>query len=126
MGGYVDTVELDMYVRGWFGLCRGVRRRRNGAKKACKSYGCRLVMIEVVPRDLMVFLYKCRDGKHVVLLPIDIESTSCFYILRGKVEKIPNTMIEQGGIAIEGDALKNTFCITRLRGKEKIIVTHLH
>jgi hypothetical protein len=83
-------------------------------------------MIEVVPRDLMVFLYECRDGRHAVLLPIDIESTSCFYILRGKVEKVPNTMIVQGGIAIEGDALKNTFCITRLRGKEKIIVTHLH
>ena len=132
---YIDTVELDGYVREWFGLCRGVRRRRNavggvanrrGAKKACKSYGCRLVMIEVVPRDLMVFLYECRDGKHVVLLPIDIESTSCFYFLHGKVEKIPNTMIEENGIAIEGDALKNTFCITRLRGKEKTVVTHLY
>jgi len=83
-------------------------------------------MIEVVPRDLMVFLYECRDGKHVVLLPIDIESTSCFYFLRGKVEKIPNTMIEENGIAIEGDTLKNTFCITRLRGKEKTVVTHLY
>jgi len=78
-------------------------------------------MIEVVPRDLMVFLYECRDGKHAVLLPIDIESTSCFYILHGKVEKIPNTMIVQGGIAIEGDTLKNTFCITCLNKKTAIV-----
>jgi len=130
MGGYVDTVELDGYVREWFGLCRGGRRRRNaaggvanrrGAKKACKSYGCRLVMIEIVPRDLMVFLYECRDGKHVVLLPIDIECTSCFYFLRGRMERIPQILIEQDGIAIEGDTLKSTFCITRL-SREKAIV----
>jgi len=135
MGGYIDTVELDGYVRGWFGLCRGVRRRRNAAggvanrrraKKACKSYGCRLVMIEIVPRDLMVFLYECRDGKHVVLLPIDIECTSCFYFLRGRMERIPQILIKQSGIAIEGDALKSTLCITRLRGKEKTVVTHLY
>jgi hypothetical protein len=135
MGEYIDTVELDWYVRDWFGLCRGGRRRRNAAggvanhrraKKTCKSYGCRLVMIEIVPRDLMVFLYECKDGKHVVLLPIDIECTSCFYFLLGKMEKIPNTMLEENGIAIEGDTLKNTFCITRLRGKEKTVVTHLY
>jgi len=83
-------------------------------------------MIEIVPRDLMVFLYECRDGKHVVLLPIDIECTSCFYFLRGSMERIPQILIEQEGIAIEGDTLKSTFCITRLRGKEKTVVTHLY
>ena len=37
MGGYIDTVELDMHVREWFGLCRGVRRRRNAVGGSAKS-----------------------------------------------------------------------------------------
>lgn len=78
-------------------------------------------MIEIVPRDLMVLLYECRDGKHVVLLPIDIKHTSCFYFLHGRMEKIPQILIEQEGIAIEGDALKNTFCITCLSRKKAIV-----
>jgi hypothetical protein len=90
-------------------------------------------MIEVVPRDLMVFLYECRDGRHVVLLPIDIESTSCFYFLFDKetknvreMKEIPQDMLESSGIVIEKDALMYTRCITRLIGKEKTVVTHLY
>jgi len=37
------------------------------------------------------------------------------------MEKIPNSIIEESGIAIEGDTLKNTFCITCLSKKTAIV-----
>jgi hypothetical protein len=37
------------------------------------------------------------------------------------MERIPHSLIEDFGIRIEGDALKNTFCVTCLT-KEKAIV----
>jgi hypothetical protein len=104
MSEYVDTVELDRLIR---------RKRR--------LWGCRLIRIEVRSGGLMEFVYHCSDGVHDFLVPIDLLRTSCFYFLHGRMEKIPNSIIEQEGIAIEGDTLKNTFCITCLT-KEKAIV----
>jgi len=101
---YVDTVELD----------RLIRRKR-------KLWGCKLVRIEVRPGGLMEFVYSCYDGIHDFLMPIDPLKTSCFYFLHGRMERIPNSMIEQEGIAIEGDTLKNTFCVTCLSRKAAIV-----
>jgi hypothetical protein len=104
MSEYIDTVELDKYIR---------RKKR--------LWGCRLIRIEVRSGGLMEFAYACGDGVHDFLVPIDLGRTSCYYFLHGRMERIPQALIEQDGIAIEGDALKNTFCVTCL-GREKAIV----
>jgi hypothetical protein len=104
MSEFIDTVELDRLIR---------RRKR--------LYGCRLIRIEVRPGGLMEFVYHCSDAIHDFLVPIDLVRTSCYYFLHGKMERIPHSIIEQNGILIEGDTLKNTFCITCLT-KEKAIV----
>jgi len=104
MSEYIDTVELDKIIR---------RRKR--------LYGCRLIRIEVRPGGLMEYAYHCSDAIHDFLVPIDLDRTSCFYFLHGRMERIPHSIIEQNGITIEGDTLKNTFCITCLT-KEKAIV----
>ena len=101
---YIDTVELDKLIR----------RRK-------KLYGCKLIRVEVRSGGLMEFVYACGDGIHDFLTPIDLGRTSCFYFLHGRMERIPSSMIEESGIAIEGEALRNTFCITCL-SKEKAIV----
>ena len=101
---YIDIRELDSYIR---------RKRR--------LWGCRLVRIEVRPGGLMEFVYACGDGIHDFLMPIDLGRTSCFYFLHGRLEQIPHSMIEETGIAIEGDALRNTFCITCLSRKAAIV-----
>ncbi len=101
---YIDTVELDRLIR---------RKRR--------LWGCRLIRIEVRPGGLMEYAYHCSDAIHDFLIPIDLSKTSCYYFLHGRMERIPHTMLEENGIAIEGDTLKNTFCITCLT-KEKAIV----
>ena len=100
----VDTRDLDFYIR---------RKKR--------LWGCRLIRIEVRPPGLMEFVYHCSDAIHDFLVPIDTSRTSCYYFLHGRMEQIPNSIIEQNGIAIEGDTLKNTFCVTCLT-KEKAIV----
>jgi hypothetical protein len=69
----------------------------------------------------MEFAYACYVGIHDLLVPIDLSKTSCYYFLHGRMKRIPNSIIEDFGIAIEGDALRNTFCITCLT-KEKAIV----
>ena len=104
MSEYIDTVELDRLIR---------RKKR--------LWGCRLVRIEVRPGGLMEYAYHCSDAIHDFLIPIDLGRTSCFYFLHGRMEQIPHSIIEQEGILIEGDTLRNTFCITCL-GKEKAIV----
>ena len=101
---YVDTIELDRLIR---------RKRR--------LWGCRLIRIEVRSGGLMEFVYSCYDGIHDFLVPIDLGRTSCFYFLHGRMEQIPRSMIEHEGIAIEGDALRNTFCITCLSRKTAIV-----
>ena len=101
---YIDTIELDMLIR-----------RRKGL------YGCKLIRIEVRPGGLMEYAYHCSDGIHDFLIPVDLGKTSCYYFLHGRMERIPHGLIEDFGIAIEGDTLKNTFCITCL-SKEKAIV----
>ena len=103
MSEFIDTVELDKIIR---------RRKR--------LYGCRLIRIEVRSGGLMEFVYHCSDAIHDFLAPIDLDKTSCYYFLHGRMEKIPHSIIEQEGILIEGDTLKNTFCITCLT-KEKAI-----
>ena len=103
----VDTVELD----------RLIRRKE-------KLYGCRLVRIEVLPSGLMEFAYACYVGIHDLLVPIDLSKTSCYYFLRGRMERIPQALIEDFGIAIEGGALKNTFCITCL--EKKVAIVHVY
>ena len=65
--------------------------------------------------------YHCSDAIHDFLIPIDLGRTSCYYFLHGRMERIPNSMIEESGIAIEGDALKNTFCITHLAKRKPIV-----
>jgi hypothetical protein len=104
MSEYIDTVELDRLIR---------RKRR--------LWGCRLIRIEVRTGGLMEYAYHCSGAIHVFLIPIDLSKTSCYYFLHGRMERIPHTMLEENGIAIEGDTLKNTFCITCLT-KEKAIV----
>ncbi len=101
---YIDTVELDRLIR---------RRKR--------LWGCRLIRIEVRTGSLMEFVYHCSDAIHDFLIPIDLSKTSCYYFLHGRMERIPHTMLEENGITIEGDTLKNTFCVTCL-SKEKAIV----
>jgi len=104
MSEFIDTIELDKIIR---------RRKR--------LWGCRLIRIEVRPGGLMEYAYHCSDAIHDFLVPIDLDRTSCFYFLHGRMERIPHSIIEQNGITIEGDTLKNTFCITCLT-KEKAIV----
>ena len=103
-GEYIDTIELDRFIR---------RKKR--------LWGCRLIRIEVRPGGLMEFAYHCSDAIHDFLIPIDLGKTSCYYFLHGRMERIPHSIIEENGILIESDALKNTFCITCL-SKEKAIV----
>jgi len=69
----------------------------------------------------MEFVYHCSDAIHDFLVPIDLGRTSCYYFLHGRMERIPNSLIEDFGIRIERDTLRNTFCITCL-SKEKAIV----
>jgi hypothetical protein len=98
---YIDTIGLDRFIR---------RRKR--------LWGCKLIRVEVRPGGLMEYAYACGDGIHDFLIPIDLGKTSCYYFLHGRMERIPNSIIEENGIAIEGDTLRNTFCITCLsRGK---------
>jgi len=101
---YIDTIELDRLIR---------RKKR--------LWGCRLIRVEVRPGGLMEYAYHCSDAIHDFLVPIDISKTSCYYFLHGRMERIPNSIIEESGIAIEGDTLRNTFCVTCLT-KEKAIV----
>jgi hypothetical protein len=104
MSEYIDTVELDKIIR---------RRKR--------LYGCRLIRIVVRSGGLMEYVYHCSDAIHDFLVPIDLGRTSCYYFLHGRMERISHSIIEESGIVIEGDTLKNTFCITCLT-KEKAIV----
>jgi len=104
MSACVDTVELDKIIR---------RRKR--------LWGCRLVRIKVRPGGLIELVYSCYDGIHDFLVPIDLGRTSCYYFLHGGIEQIPHSIIEQNGILIEGDALRNTFCITCLNKKVAIV-----
>ena len=101
---YVDTIELDRLIR---------RKKR--------LWGCKLIRIEVRPGGLMEFAYHCSDAIHDFLIPIDLGRTSCYYFLHGRMERIPNSLIEDFGIRIEEDTLRNTFCVTCL-SKEKAIV----
>jgi hypothetical protein len=100
----IDTLGLDRLIR---------RKKR--------LWGCKLIRVEVRPGGLMEYAYHCSDAIHDFLIPIDLSKTSCYYFLHGRMERIPNPMLEQNGIAIEGDTLKNTFCVTCLT-KEKAIV----
>ena len=104
MSECIDTIELDRLIR---------RKKR--------LWGCRLIRVEVRPSGLMEFVYHCSDAMHDFLVPIDLGRTSCYYFMHGGMERIPNSIIEESGIAIEGDTLRNTFCITCL-SKEKAIV----
>jgi len=104
MSEFIDTVELDKIIR---------RRKR--------LYGCRLIRIVVRSGGLMEYVYHCSDAIHDFLVPIDLGRTSCYYFLHGKMERIPHALLEDVGIRIEEDALRNTFCITSL-SKEKAIV----
>jgi len=104
MSEYIDTVELDKIIR---------RRKR--------LWGCKLIRVEVRSGGLMEYVYHCSDAIHDFLIPIDLDKTSCFYFMHGKLEQIPHSIIEESGITIESDALKNTFCITCLSRKEAIV-----
>ena len=101
---YIDTIELDRLIR---------KRKR--------LWGCRLIRVEVRPGGLMEFVYHCSDAIHDFLIPIDLGRTSCYYFMHGRMERIPNSIIEESGIAIEGDALRNTFCVTCLSKKTAIV-----
>ena len=101
---YVDTIELDRLIR---------RKKR--------LWGCKLIRVEVRPGGLMEFAYHCSDAIHDFLVPIDLGRTSCYYFMHGRMEKIPNNLIEDFGIRIEGDTLRNTFCITCLSKKTAIV-----
>jgi len=101
---YLSTFELDKLIR-----------------KKARLYGCRLIRIEVRPNGLMELVYTCGDIIQGFLVPINLDKTSCYYFMHGKMEKIPHTLLEDVGIRIEEDSLRNTFCIACLNRRKAIV-----